>query len=107
MSEGIDWVEQFKSVASFYYDDLPNPLALDAELSLWKTYWEKFLGPCPSNIATTLKVVHFDGFENINVILRILGTLPITLCEFERSISALMILKDYKRSTMAEERLNS
>ena len=71
ISEGIDWVEQFKSVASFYYDDLPNPLALDAELSLWKTYWETFVGPFPSNIATTLKAVHFDGFENIKVILRV------------------------------------
>ena len=28
---GIDWKERFKTVATFYHDDLPNPLALDAE----------------------------------------------------------------------------
>jgi hypothetical protein len=105
-NDGIDWKEHFKSVASFYYDDLPNPLALDAELSLWDTYWETYTGPCPSNIATTLKAVRFDGFENIKVILRILGTLPITSCECERSISALRTLKDYKRTTMVDDRLN-
>ena len=105
-SNGINWIELFKPVATFYYDDLPNPLALDAELSLWDTYWKSFAGPCPSNIAETLKAVNFDGFENIKVVLRILGTLPITSCECERSISALRMLKDYKRSTMVEERLN-
>ena len=46
------------------------------------------------------------GFENIKVILRILGTLPITSCECERSISTLRNLKNYQRSTMAEEQLN-
>ncbi|XP_046855866.1 52 kDa repressor of the inhibitor of the protein kinase-like [Xenia sp. Carnegie-2017] len=33
--DGVDWKEPFKTVANFYYDDLPNPLALDAELRLW------------------------------------------------------------------------
>ena len=42
----------------------------------------------------------------MKVILRILATLPITSCECEHSISALRILKDYKRSTMVEEGLN-
>ena len=78
-SNGINWIAQSvatKPVATFYYD-LPNLLALDAELSLWDTYWKTFTGPCPSNIAKTLKAVNFDGFENIKVILGILGTLPI------------------------------
>ena len=34
---GIDWKERFKTVAMFYHDDLPNPLALDAELRQWFT----------------------------------------------------------------------
>ena len=65
-----------------------------------QTYWETFKGTLPDNLATTLKSVSFEGF------LRILGTLPITSCECEKSISALRTLKDYKRSTMVEERLN-
>ena len=40
-------------------------------------------------------------FENIKVILRILGTLPITSCEYEQSISVL-----HSSSTMVEECLN-
>ena len=56
--------------------------------------------------AETLKAVNFDGFEKIKVILCILGTLPIRSCKCEGSISALRMLKDYKRSTMIEERLN-
>ena len=93
----IDWKEQFKIVATFYHDDLPNPLALDAELRQWFIYWDTYNGPLPDNI-TTLKCVSFKGFENIKVILRILGTLPITSCECERSFSALRNLK-----TVAEE----
>ncbi len=54
-NDGIDWKEHFKSVASFYYDDLPNPLTLDAELSLWDTYWETYTGPCPSSISFNSK----------------------------------------------------
>ena len=80
IEKGIDWKEQFKTAANFYHDDLPNPLALDAELFQWQIYWETFIGP--------------------------IGTLPITSCECERSISALRSLKNYKRSTMVKERLN-
>ncbi|XP_046863470.1 52 kDa repressor of the inhibitor of the protein kinase-like [Xenia sp. Carnegie-2017] len=104
--DGVDWKEPFKTVANFYYDDLPNPLALDAELRLWYTYWETHCGLLPDNIAQTLKSVHFAGFENIKILLRILGTLPITSCECERSISSLRTLKNYQRSTMVGERLN-
>ncbi|XP_046854203.1 52 kDa repressor of the inhibitor of the protein kinase-like [Xenia sp. Carnegie-2017] len=106
IKNGIDWRHKFKIVSKFYVADLPNQLGLDAELLLWQSFWEHRKGPYPCNVATTLKAINFDGFQNIKVILQILGTLPITSCECERSISALRILKDYKRSTMVEERLN-
>ena len=38
ISRGIDWKDDFQTVSLFYHDDLPNPMALDAELSLWTTY---------------------------------------------------------------------
>ncbi|XP_046851774.1 52 kDa repressor of the inhibitor of the protein kinase-like [Xenia sp. Carnegie-2017] len=106
IKNGIDWRHKFKIVSKFYVADLPNQLGLDAELLLWQSFWEHRKGPYPCNVATTLKAMNFDGFQNIKVILQILGALPITSCECERSISALRILKDYKRSTMVEERLN-
>ncbi len=89
----LDLRNNFKIVTNFYIDDFPYPLALDAELSLLTTYWEMYQGLLPDNIATTLKAINFDGFENIKIILRILGTLPITSCECERTISALRTLK--------------
>ena len=32
LSNGIDWKDEFMIAANFYHDDLPSPLALDAEL---------------------------------------------------------------------------
>jgi hypothetical protein len=103
INKRVDWKAKFKTVSDFYVDDLSNRLSLHAELLLWQTFWEQRVGPHPSNIATTLKAINFDGFKNIEVILRILGTLPITSCECEHSISALRILKDYKRSTIVQD----
>ena len=48
----------------------------------------------------------FSLLANIKVALRIVGTLPVTSCECERSFSALRRLKTYTRSTMVAERLN-
>ena len=105
-SDVQSWKEKFKIFTNFYEDDLPNPLALDAELELWQKYWETYKGSRPDSAASTLKVLNFDGFENIKIALRILATLPVTSCECERSISALRMLKTYNRSTMVEDRLN-
>ena len=91
----------------FYKDDLPNPLALDAELELWLKYWESFEGSRTDSVASTLKALNFNGVENIKVVLFILATLPVTSCQCERSISALRRLKTYNRSTMLEDRLNA
>ena len=45
-------------------------------------------------------------FPNILCCLQLLGTLPVTTCECERSVSSLRILKTYLRSTMGQDRLN-
>ena len=101
----LSWLQKFKIFSNLYASDLPNPLGLDAELELWQNYWENYKGSLPDSVAATLKSVSFDGFQNIKVALRILGTLPVTSCECERSISALCRLKTYTRSTMLEDRL--
>ena len=75
-------------------------------MELWQKYSETYKGSRPDSAASTLKVLNFDGFENIKIALRILATLPVTSCECERSISALRMLKTYNRSTMVEDRLN-
>ena len=103
----LNWKERFHCFANFYEGDLPNILALDAELDLWEKCWVTYKDCHPNNISTTLKAISFPGFENIKVALRILATLPVTSCECERPFSALRRLKNYNRSTiMIAERLN-
>ena len=75
-------------------------------MQLWANFWEMYQGSHPDNISSTLKEVSFKSFENIKVALRILGTLPVTSYECERTFSALRRLKNYNRSTMLDERLN-
>ena len=101
-----DWKEHFKIFAKFYEDDLPNPLALEAEMQLWEKYWLNYKGCRPDSIAPTLKAVNFKAFENIKVALRLLATLPVTSCECERTFSGLRRLKNYNRSTMVEDRFS-
>ena len=98
----------------FYEDDLPNPKAIDAELCLWEKYWVLNKEKCPSNVESTMSslppsnilsamtAIHFPGFENVKVVLRILATLPITSCECERSFSSMRRLKNYTRTTMSQ-----
>ncbi|XP_046841797.1 52 kDa repressor of the inhibitor of the protein kinase-like [Xenia sp. Carnegie-2017] len=90
-----------------FTDDLPNPIALDGELELWETYWKSKEQDClPDNISSTLKAINFPGFENIKVLLRILGIIPVTSCECLRSFSALRRLKEESRSRMVKTCLN-
>ena len=43
----------------------------------------------------------------MNQLLRILWTIPVNVCECERSFSSLRRLKTYLRSTMDQERLSA
>ena len=45
-------------------------------------------------------------FPNINILLRLICTLPVTSCECERNVSALRRLKTYLRTTMGQDRLS-
>ncbi|XP_046851139.1 52 kDa repressor of the inhibitor of the protein kinase-like [Xenia sp. Carnegie-2017] len=74
LSCGVSWKEKFYSFSSLFLDDLPNPKALDCELDLWQKYWESSSTTClTENVSSTLKSVNFPGFENIKVLLKILG----------------------------------
>ena len=80
---------------SLYENDLPNIRTIEAEIDIWETYWGKHVGLMPDRISTTLK--HCVGmsltFPNILCCLQLLGTLPVTTCECERSVSSLRRLK--------------
>ena len=100
-----DWKESFLEFANFYRRDFPNFSALPGECDLWSSFWE-LQDSLPDTITNPLKLMAI-GFENIKVALFILGTLPVTSCSCERSFSAMKRLKNYQRSTMSNDRLNS
>ena len=104
--KNVNWREKFSLFANLFEDDFPCPKALEAELDLWETYWLESKDCLPDNISSTLKRIPFNGFNNIKVSLRILGTSPVTTCTCEWSFSAMRRLKTYTRSTIVSERLN-
>lgn len=108
----FSWKDQFQTFVNFYRNDFPNPSAISNELDIWVRYWQKVekddAKSVPNSIEATLKSFpHSENvFTNIQVMLRILATIPMTSCECERSFSAMRRLKNYSRSTMTENRLN-
>ena len=104
--KNVNWREKFSLFSDLFKDDFPCPKALGAELDLRETYWLESKDCLPDNIPSTLKRIPFNGFNNIKVSLRILGTSPVTTCICERPFSAMRRLETYTRSTMVSETLN-
>ena len=80
---------------NFYLEDFPNFNGLPAGLDLWYNFWGeiKYKNDLPDSIY-------------IYLVLKLLGTLPVTTCECERSFSSLRSIKTWDRSTMTNGRLN-
>ena len=108
LNESSDWKKEFMVFANYYYEDFPNFNGLDAELDLWFNFWDcaKFKNDLPDSVSVTLKRADSLAFPNIHLALKLLGTLPITTCEYERSFSSLRIVKTWDRSMIANARLN-
>ena len=96
------------NIVQLYEDDLPSLLSLDAELDLWLHHWkaEPELASELNTPGKTLQYADKDFYPNINVLLRIMATIPVTSCECERSISLLGRIKTSLRSTMGQDWLN-
>ena len=92
----------------FYGNDLISVVSFDAELDLWQQKWltELDLATTLNTPSKALQHTDSDFFPNIEVLLKIMATLPVTTCECERSISMLKLIKSPLRSSMGEERLN-
>ena len=74
------------SVSQLYAQDLPSPEILEQELSRWK---HMHMSKATSERATTCAqaLIECDKllFPNLNVLLQLACTLPVTSCECERS----------------------
>ena len=72
-----------------YNSDMPSPELVDKELLRWQSKYssvpnERF----PSSPSAVIKECDADLYPNVNVLLHIACTIPITSCESERSASA-------------------
>ena len=77
-------------------------------MELWETHWKRVSKEqtLPAAVMEALRNTISSVFPNINIALRLLGTLLTTTCECEYSISALRRIKTWARSTIGENRLN-
>ena len=74
---------------------------------LWEENQSQSKTCLPASVSATLKAINFLCFPIIETALRILGTLPVTSCSYERSFFAWGKLKMYNKSTMCNERVSA
>ena len=87
LNESSDWKKRFMVFANYYYEDFPNFNGLYAELDLWLNLWAcaKFKNNLSDSVSVTLKMLDSLAFRNIHLVLKLLGTFPITTCECEQT----------------------
>lgn len=89
-----------------YPEDVTDHLCvLQAEIKTWCTKWSS-AAILPRNALDALNACNQNFFPNVFKLLQILVTLPVTTVHVERSFSRLGRIKDLRRSTMSESRLN-
>ena len=103
------WNDTFTTFAKDFDNDLPNLGTLKGRNGhLGKLLGSAMQENLPDRVSTTLSVVADMKmtFPIILSSLRLLGTISVTTCQCERSISSLRRLRTYTRSTMGQDRLN-
>ena len=98
-------------LGDLYAEDLPYPSSLQSELHSWYIKWkdqeiEHGHSSLPTSLSHTLPQVSLM-YPNVNDLLLVLCTLPVTSCTAERSFSALKRVKTSLRSMMGNERMSS
>jgi len=85
----------FNELLQFYDDDFPFFRGFPAEFYLWKNYWysERCISYYGAEKLNTpekaLQNADKDIYPNVYVFLVLAGTIPVTSCECDRSISIL------------------
>ena len=105
-----DLSAKVQELGQLYESDLPSPDCLESELHSWQLKWRKHHhehgeASLPSSPTLTLNQVS-SMFPNINTLLKLLCTLPVTSCSAERSFSELKRIKTPFRSAMTTARLS-
>ncbi len=97
-----------REATEVYHNDLPSPELVPQEVMRWKVRYENMPEEKrPATLAAAMKECDAMYFPNINVLLKIACTLPVTSCHCEHSASSLRRLSTYNRASMGQERLSS
>lgn len=97
---------EIKAIIEQYKEDLPHPELAITELARWQLFCQEEQSEIGS-ITTALDKCDIDIFPNINTLLKLSATLPVTTVECERSFSTLRRLNTYLRATQSSQRLDS
>ena len=96
-----------KNIKEHYEDDLPMPINAEEEFFWWKGRWESVSkNDRPSTIASSPRGCDHDIYPNLHVLLRNCATIPVILCESERSDGVLKRLNTYLRASIGHTRLS-
>ena len=89
--DGVCWRSKFKNFLNFYEGAFGqiSMKTLESEFELWEEHWSQSKTCIPDGVITTIKSINFPCLPIKKTALRILGTLPVTSCSYERSFSAL------------------
>ena len=79
---------------------------VEAEICRWQHVWKDAENPPKTIIETLNACKRMRTYPNLEVLLRIFATLPVTTAPSERCFSTLKYIKNNLRSTMKEIRLN-
>lgn len=103
-SNNVDLTENdkayFKELVEFYSPQIDKNNAI-AELRLWRAKLQRS-GIIPKTGIDALSECNSEIYPNINLLLKILCTLPVSTTTPERMFSALKRVKTYLRNTMSE-----
>ena len=106
---GSEVPEELNVLKEHWAADLPNCEMVELEYRMWVEKWKRLAVEghvIPSTVSESLVACDGNFYPNIQVILKLLCTLPVTSSECERSLSHIRTLKNYLRSTMGQARLN-
>jgi hypothetical protein len=101
-----NWSDVLQTVR-FYQSEL----ACEAEVLNEYNQWKDFCLRMNQEDRPSLPLLALDivpsRLANINILLRIFCTLPVSTCTAERAFSAMKLIKSYLRNTMTDERLTA
>lgn len=95
--------EREDEMLQWYHEDLPDTETVGQEIERWRHKFED--GPLPTSALEVLQIHNLSFYPNIQCMLKIVLTLPVTTSACEWAFSAMRRLKTWLRSTMSNDRL--